>query len=424
MNYYMSFLDFAKTPPMGWNSWDSYGASVTEAEVKGNADYMAKNMKEFGWEYIVVDIQWSEPTADSTRYHPFVPLCMDEYSRLIPAENRFPSSANGKGFKELGDYIHSLGLKFGIHIMRGIPRQAVHQNTALKGTDKRARDIALNNICPWNSDMYGVNVDMPEGQLYYDSLLELYASWGVDFIKVDDIADSKLYKSAHHKEIAAIRKAIDKTGREIVLSLSPGPAAIEDGAFLQDNANMWRMTDDFWDHWRSLYAMFERAAKWAPFVRPGNWPDCDMLPLGHIGIRAVDGGGGDNWTRFTHDEQITLMSLWTIMQSPLMFGGELTDLDPWTLKLITNEQVLKMYKELNYQRQVYRDRTWVVWKAKSETDQYFAIFNTSDEEKQVDASIMSNIVPLEEEVLNLWENEKITLSNQTLPAHGALLIKL
>lgn len=424
MNYYMSFLDFAKTPPMGWNSWDSYGASVTEAEVKGNADYMAKNMKEFGWEYVVVDIQWSEPTADSTRYHPFVPLCMDEYSRLIPAENRFPSSANGKGFKELGDYIHSLGLKFGIHIMRGIPRQAVHQNTALKGTDKRARDIALNNICPWNSDMYGVNVDMPEGQLYYDSLLELYASWGVDFIKVDDIADSKLYKSAHHKEIAAIRKAIDKTGREIVLSLSPGPAAIEDGAFLQDNANMWRMTDDFWDHWRSLYAMFERAAKWAPFVRPGNWPDCDMLPLGHIGIRAVDGGGGDNWTRFTHDEQITLMSLWTIMQSPLMFGGELTDLDPWTLKLITNEQVLKMYKELNYQRQVYRDRTWVVWKAKSETDQYFAIFNTSDEEKQVDASIMSNIVPLEEEVLNLWENEKITLSNQTLPAHGALLIKL
>lgn len=420
----MSFLDFAKTPPMGWNSWDSYGASVTEAEVKGNADYMAKNMKEFGWEYIVVDIQWSEPTADSTRYHPFVPLCMDEYSRLIPAENRFPSSANGKGFKELGDYIHSLGLKFGIHIMRGIPRQAVHQNTALKGTDKRARDIALNNICPWNSDMYGVNVDMPEGQLYYDSLLELYASWGVDFIKVDDIADSKLYKSAHHKEIAAIRKAIDKTGREIVLSLSPGPAAIEDGAFLQDNANMWRMTDDFWDHWRSLYAMFERAAKWAPFVRPGNWPDCDMLPLGHIGIRAVDGGGGDNWTRFTHDEQITLMSLWTIMQSPLMFGGELTDLDPWTLKLITNEQVLKMYKELNYQRQVYRDRTWVVWKAKSETDQYVAIFNTSDEEKQVDASIMSNIVPLEEEVLNLWENEKITLSNQTLPAHGALLIKL
>ncbi|HLU22606.1 MAG TPA: glycoside hydrolase family 27 protein [Bacillaceae bacterium] len=420
----MSFLDFAKTPPMGWNSWDSYGASVTEAEVKGNADYMAKNMKEFGWEYVVVDIQWSEPTADSTRYHPFVPLCMDEYSRLIPAENRFPSSANGKGFKELGDYIHSLGLKFGIHIMRGIPRQAVHQNTALKGTDKRARDIALNNICPWNSDMYGVNVDMPEGQLYYDSLLELYASWGVDFIKVDDIADSKLYKSAHHKEIAAIRKAIDKTGREIVLSLSPGPAAIEDGAFLQDNANMWRMTDDFWDHWRSLYAMFERAAKWAPFVRPGNWPDCDMLPLGHIGIRAVDGGGGDNWTRFTHDEQITLMSLWTIMQSPLMFGGELTDLDPWTLKLITNEQVLKMYKELNYQRQVYRDRTWVVWKAKSETDQYVAIFNTSDEEKQVDASIMSNIVPLEEEVLNLWENEKITLSNQTLPAHGALLIKL
>src|SRR5699024_9462869 len=141
-------------------------------------------------------------------------------SRVIPATNRFPSAENGVGFKALGEYIHSLGLKFGIHIMRGIPRQAVHQNTAIKGTEKRARDIAMNNICPWNSDMYGVNVDIPEGQLYYDSLMDLYASWGVDFIKVDDIANSTLYGGAHTKEIAAIRKAIDRTGRPMVLSLS------------------------------------------------------------------------------------------------------------------------------------------------------------------------------------------------------------
>ncbi len=180
--------------------------------------------------------------------------------------------------------------------------------------------------------MYGVNVDIPEGQLYYDSLLELYAEWGVDFIKVDDIANSYLYGGAHRKEIVAIRKAIDKISRPIVLSLSPGPAQLEDGSFLQEHANMWRLTDDFWDHWPALYHMFDRTERWAPFVRQGNWPDCDMLPLGHIGIRAVDGGGGDNWTgqRFTKAEQYLLMTLWTIFQSPLMYGGTLPDIDEFT----------------------------------------------------------------------------------------------
>ena len=138
----------AKTAPMGWNSWDCYGASVTEDIVRANADFMAKNLKQYGWEYIVVDIQWSEPTAESHEYHPFAPLCMDEYGRLIPAANRFPSSAGGKGFKPLADYIHSLGLKFGIHIMRGIPRQAVHQNTPILGSERTAREIAkTNSIC-------------------------------------------------------------------------------------------------------------------------------------------------------------------------------------------------------------------------------------------------------------------------------------
>lgn len=259
-------LKFAKTPPMGWNSWDCYGASVKEHEIIAHADFMAQKLKKYGWEYIVVDIQWYEPLAVSTVYNDFYPLKMDGYSRLLPAENRFPSAKDGLGFKPLADYIHSLGLKFGIHMMRGIPRQAVHENTPIKGTKLRARDIALNNICPWNSDMYGVNVDLLEGQLYYDSLFELYASWGVDFIKVDDISSSKIYHEAHKKEIRAIRKAIDKTDRPIVLSLSPGPAALKDGSFFQENANMWRLTDDFWDHWDSLIQMFNRTNEWAPFI--------------------------------------------------------------------------------------------------------------------------------------------------------------
>ena len=415
-------LEFAKTPPMGWNSWDCYGASVREEEVREHAKYMSKNLKEYGCEYIVVDIQWSEPEAKSTVYNDFYPLNMDEYSRLIPAENRFPSSKDGRGFKELGDYIHSLGLKFGIHIMRGIPRQAVHQNTAIKGTEKRARDIANNDICPWNSDMYGVNVDMPEGQIYYDSLFELYASWGVDFIKVDDIAHSKLYDDAHKKEIEAIRKAIDKTNRPIVLSLSPGPAQLKNGSFFQDHVNMWRLTDDFWDSWDALYKMFDRTAEWQSFVRRGNWPDCDMLPLGHIGIRAVDGGGGDNWTRFTKDEQYLLMTLWTIFQSPLMYGGTLPDIDNFTLSLFTNEEVLEMYHTITERRQVYRDKEWIVWQAASTESEFVAIFNVSEDDLNLPENLLSDFVG-KDTARNLWEKKTVKVQNQKIHRHGALLLK-
>lgn len=413
-------LSYAPTPPMGWNSWDCFGASVREEEVKAHADVMADKLSAYGWEYVVVDIQWSEPEASSTRYNDFYPLNMDEYSRLIPAENRFPSAKDGNGFKPLGDYIHAKGLKFGIHMMRGIPRQAVHQNTALKGTDKRARDIALNNICPWNSDMYGVNVDMPEGQLYYDSLIELYASWGVDFIKVDDIADSKIYHDAHKKEIAAIQKAIQKVGRPMVLSLSPGPAALKNGTFFQDHANMWRLTDDFWDHWDALYHMFDRTAEWAPYVRPGNWPDCDMLPLGHIGIRAVDGGGGDNWTRFTKDEQYLLMSLWTIFGSPLMFGGTLTDIDDFTLSLLTNESVLKMYHEIVERRQIYRDRDWIVWRGTSKSQSYYGIFNVSEDKKEVPEKL--KVLVEGNSVIDLWHGDMYSKEDVwEVVRHGVIL---
>src|SRR5262249_19611854 len=178
----------APTPPMGWNSWDSFGTGVVEDEVKANADYMSKYMAKSGWQYIVVDIQWSEPNPKSHGYRPDTTLVMDANGRLLPAPNRFPSAADGKGFKALADYVHSKGLKFGIHIMRGIPRRAVDQNLPIAGSQYKAADVAnRQSICRWNSDMYGVDVTKPGGQDYYDSIAKLYASWGLDFIKADDM---------------------------------------------------------------------------------------------------------------------------------------------------------------------------------------------------------------------------------------------
>ena len=425
----MSHHQFALTPPMGWNSWDCYGAAVREEEIRGNAQYMAKHLKAYGWEYVVVDIQWSEPGANSSHYRKFVPLDMDEFSRLIPSVNRFPSSADGKGFRPLSDYVHSLGLKFGIHIMRGIPRQAVHANTKIKGTNVGAREIAHpNSICPWNTDMYGIDCTVDGAQAYYDSLFELYAEWGVDFVKVDDIAASRLY-DFHGDEIKMIRQAIDKCGREMVLSLSPGPAPLEHANELIANANMWRMTDDFWDIWKPLYEMFERAEKWAPYVGPGHWPDCDMLPLGHLGIRSVDGGGSDRLTRFTKDEQLTMMTLWCIFRSPLMFGGEMRDNDEWTLSLQTNEEVLEAHRAGESPRMVYRIEDRTVWMSDGTDGQCFvALFNLGNEAAEVSVTLEQLGLSGAFKVRDLWnreDNEATDASiTRKLNPHAAVFLKL
>lgn len=416
--------NIAKVPPKGWNSWDAYGASVTEDEVRRNAEFMSKYLKQYGWEYIVVDIQWYEPTANSSTYHNFTPLLMDDYSRLIPDEKRFPSAKDGQGFKPLADYVHSLGLKFGIHIMRGIPRQAAQKATPIKGTNKTARDIALNNICPWNADMYGVNMAIPEGQLYYDSLMDLYASWGVDFVKCDDIASSKLYNDKSWRpEIQGLHRAIMHSGRDMVLSLSPGPAQIEDGALLQNNANMWRVTDDFWDDWSLLLDMFDRAEKWAPLSKQGNWPDFDMLPLGHIGIRSVDGPGGDRQTRFTKSEQRMLMSLWCLGQSPLIMGGELTDMDDWTTKLLTNQTLLYMNDYIQEKRQVYRDDNQIIWYAATEKNEYIAVFNISDKEILLNPNDLPDVV-VPTKGYSIWDDQDIDITDYALSSHDVCLIQV
>jgi len=405
----------AKTPPMGWNSWDCYGASVTEDIARRNADYMAKNLKDYGYEYVVVDIQWSDPNVKNHAYTPFAELTMDEYGRLLPAPNRFPS-----GFKALGEFIHSLGLKFGIHIMRGIPRQAVYINTPVKGTDVKARNIAqFNSVCQWNSDMYGIDAAVPGAAEYYESIFELYAEWGVDFIKVDDIA-----REFHVGEINLIRRAIDKCGRDIVLSISPGASPLEHAEYFKQNVNMWRITDDFWDRWDLLYEMFERAEKWAPHAGAGHFPDADMLP-----VAAVNQCYGENaWTKFTEDEQVTMMTLWCIIRSPLMIGSELTKLDDFTLKLLTNADLLEMLKASWHAKQVYRRDDIIVWTALHKPGGvYLAVFNAADEVQDIIVRLSDAELFGEYEAFDLWTKEKLIIKDELtlkINAHGAKVFKL
>lgn len=410
-----------KTAPMGWNSWDCYGASVTEETVRKNAEFMAKNLKQYGWEYIVVDIQWSQPTALGHVYAPFTELCMDEYSRLIPAENRFPSSAGGKGFKPLAEYVHSLGLKFGIHIMRGIPRQAVHRNTAIKGTDKTARQIAKTaSTCFWNTDMYGVDPEKEGAKEYYDSLFELYASWGVDFIKIDDICRELPHEES---ELVMISKSIRGCGRDMIFSLSPGPAVLDKSEVYKQVADMWRITDDFWDRWDLLYAMFERCEKWAIHTGAGHWPDADMLPIG-----ALNQDEDVNYvTKFSEDEQINMMTLWAIFRSPLIIGGEMTKFDDFTMSLLTNEAILKMHATSRHAHQVWRREVngveTVLWTSMcADGGQYFALFNLGEEDNEVELGLQDLELYDEVNMTELWSGEdcgKGTSVKVKLPKHGA-----
>ena len=410
-------------PPMGWNSYDYYDTTVTEADVKANADYMAKYLKPYGWEYVVVDIEWYAYGAGTRRaehqYIPFYKVEMDEYSRLLPCPERFPSSVGGKGFKPLADYVHDLGMKFGIHIMRGIPRIAAHTHTGLLGTDLTANEIANPySICYWNPDMYGVCTEKEEAQLYYDSLFQLYAEWGVDFVKCDDIC--RMDAQSSKEEIRMLHRAIEKCGRNIVLSLSPGPAIPEEADFYHENAEMWRITDDFWDNWNLLRDMFDRCKTWQGQAKVTGYPDCDMLPVGTIG----KGFHNERLTRFTKDEQRTMMSLWCMVSSPLMLGAELPKLDDWTLKLLTNQRVLALMTETKDAVEYYRDEELIIWKS-TQLDTgatNLAIFNIS--EKPVTVIPASYFAEEKGSTINLWEDEELVPGDKAdIPSHGVLLLQ-
>lgn len=398
------------TAPMGWNSWDCYGAAVTEDIVRKNADFMAKHLKKYGWEYITVDIQWYEPDVKTHEYTPFAKLCIDEYSRVIPAENRFPSSAGGKGFAPLAEYVHSLGLKFGIHIMRGIPRQAVYERTKIKGTDKTAADIAkTDSICAWNTDMYGVDPAKPGAKEYYDSIFELYASWGVDFIKCDDIA-RELPKE--ESELIMLSDSLKNCGRDMVLSLSPGPALLEKAELYKQVSNMWRITDDFWDNWQLLYNMFERCEKWAPHNGAGHWADADMLPIGYI----KQDYSPDITTQFTKDEQVTMLTLWSIFRSPLIIGGEMTKFDDFTMSLLTNEGILKMHRNARHSHQVWRREMngseIVLWTAAdAEGCQYAALFNIGENSADISVPLTELEIYEAKDITELWSNKAFHADN-------------
>ncbi len=434
----------AAVPPMGWNSYTCYGISVREEEVKANARYMAENLLQYGWQYVVVDGNWFQDTGPMRGEASWErgPRRLDEYGRLLPELHKFPCAANGAGLKPLGDYVHSLGLKFGIHIWRGIPQGAVEDNCPVLGTPYRAQDVCDPEEACGDGQMRDLKMEHPGAQAYYDSLLDLYVSWGVDYIKADNIEPP--YCRAH---VEALGRSIAGCNRPIVLSLS---AAQEPDVCFPEHrkahCELWRIGGDLPDMWSQVKKTFEFLPRWMRHSGPGHWPDADMLPFGKLRIRWWDAADGDpHMTKLTRDEQITTMTLWCIARSPLMFAGDLPSNDAWTLQLITNPEVLAVNQKSTGNREEFRrggptgelglaaregneERVWAA-AAEDGCSRYVACFNLADENTStIQVPFAELLLPKTCSVRDLWTREDLGTSTCSFSAemrpHGARLFKI
>ncbi len=432
----ISHGQLAQTPPMGWNSYNCFGSAVHEDEVKANADYMAKNLKQFGWQYVVVDFLWAfdnppgsnigNPYQQRMRDGSYIPwLAMDKWGRLLPNTNKFPSAFGNKGFKPLSDYVHAAGLKFGIHLMRGIPRQAVWAKSPVKGTKGITADMIADtsSTCSWLNHMYGIDMKKPGAQEYLNSLLELYKEWEVDFIKVDDLS-----RPYHLEEVEGYHKAILNSGRPTILSLSPGETPVAQANHVKKEANMWRMADDFWDDWKMILQMFDYAKSWEGVGGPGHWPDCDMMQIGKLSKRGPV--GPERYSRFTEDELYTHMNFWCIFQSPLILGGNLPENRPQDLALFTNSEVLAVNQQAQNPKQLYKQDSIMAWVSEvpGSKDRYVALFNLGNTAR--DASIVFSTLGLNGKikVRDLWKKTDLGVFKkpytQQLNPHASVLLRL
>ena len=424
----------APTPPMGWNSWDAYGLTIDEPDFKANARQLAK-LHAYGWTYAVIDEGWymGNPFGDKLQHRDYA---LDAHGLLIPATKRFPSAADGQGFKPIADWVHAQGLKFGIHIVRGIPKQAVEANLPIADSSFHAQDAAdTADTCPWDDGDYGIR-DNAAGQAYYDSMLALYAHWGVDFLKVDCIANNP-YRISEIRQIAA---AIKKTGRPIVLSLSPGPTQPAHAAEIRQYGQMWRISNDVWDGWTFVHEhpnddfpmgvrnIFDRLLPWVGQAHDGRWPDADMLPFGMLAPHP--GWGAPRHSRLTLDEERTQLSLLAMARSPLILGANLTQLDEPTHALITNKDVIAIDQHSHDNHPVEalppgfeHARVWVA--SGQAGERYLAVFNLDDKPASLQASWEQlGMAAGKHAARELWSGRRLEASarlNIQLPAHGCVL---
>jgi alpha-galactosidase len=442
----------AEKPPMGWNSFMSYGVYLHEQAAMENLEAMAEKLKSYGYEYYVIDNGWfGEYVLQPGTMYPAEKHASDvrinEYGLLQPSECYFPN-----GMQPIIDRCHELGLKFGVHLMRGIPRKAVKQNLPIQGTPYHAQDIAdINSICAWCDYNYGVDMSKPGAQEFYNSLVNQLASWGVDFIKADDIVPFP-------EEVVAMAKAIEQCGRPIMLSLSPGGNAPIENIASYRYGNMLRVTADIWDDKHGIDQCFDAWKKWQGTEQSGFYPDMDMIPFGQLqlmspkpanlgnrskadlqaqakagtledDIALLAGKGWHRQCEFTEPQMLSFITLRALSASPLMMGGDLPSLDDYSLSLLTNADMLACNQNSVMGHLAYESGGIEVWNTPEQgavNAGWLGVFNRTDSPQSV--SLTPEQLGLDAKqtykMRDVWNIHTISASTDyKIPADGVVFIR-
>jgi len=440
----------AQTPPMGWNSFDSYGVYLNEKAAMENVEAFAEKLKPYGYEYFVIDAGWfGEFKLKAGTIYPAEKhaskLKFNEFGLLQPSDTYFSN-----GFQRIIDRCHELGIKFGLHLMRGIPRSAVKANTPVKGTKYFAQDIVdTTSICAWNHQNYGVDMSKPGAQEFYNSLINQMAEWGVDFLKYDDIVPFPA-------EVDAVSKAIAQCGRPILLSLSPGGTLDTSYIDFFKKGNMLRITHDIWDDQKGIDECFDAWKLWKGKEEPGFWVDMDMIPFGKLqlmsprpegvdekltsneikekikngelsGIELLAGKGWTRWSEFNKDQMYTFITLRALSASPLMMGGDLPTLDNFSLKLITNKDIIDCNQNGVMGKLVFDNQEIEIWntKMKNKKGGWIGIFNRTTEVKTVslDKKTLGLYQEVSYDLKDVWNDQQVDNLIFTINPNGAKFLR-
>ena len=410
----------APRPPLGWNSFDSYGVYLHEKAAMENLEAMAVQLKPYGYEYFVIDNGWfGEYKLKPGTLYPLEKHASDvrlnEFGQVIPSKTYFPG-----GFKPIADRCHQLGLKFGIHMMRGIPRKAVEMNLPIKGTPYRARGIAETNPksnCVWCTYNYGVDMSRPGAQEWYDGLVQHLADMGVDMIKYDDIVP-------YPAEVEAVAKAIKKCGKPILYSLSPGGDVPPEAIKSFQMAHMLRVTKDVWDQAHYLDDCFDAWRKWTGKEGDNFWIDMDMIPFGQLLMMSprkemlregdanavrLAGNGYRRWQQYSQDQMFTFITMRALSASPLMVGGDLPTMDGFSLRLLTDPDMLACNQNGVMGKLVSAKAGIEVWRTPEKGQKnrgWIGVFNRTDRLKTV--TLTQAVLGLETpaKLCDVWKGRK------------------
>jgi alpha-galactosidase len=445
----------AKTPPLGWNSFDSYGITIYEEVAMKEIDAFIQKFAPHGYEYFVIDNGWF--ASPETKMHEGYMMAtadkpspkqvsIDAFGIPIPSPKFFPN-----GLKPLIDKLHAKGLKFGVHLMRGIPRIAVERNSPIKGTNYKAKDIFTTfDDCNWCTFMHGVDMTKPGSQEYYNSVFNQFAAWGIDFVKIDDVTNFPA-------EMEAYAKAIEQCGRPMMLSLSPGGDSNVKYLDSYKKTNMVRTTPDIWDEQLSLERSFASMRKWQGLEQTGFWPDLDMIPFGELCIlrraeveerdtnKTLEEFMGQmhHWCKFTENQKETFITQRAISASPIMIGGSMISMDEHSTKLLTSPEMLACVKNGVHGKLIHEENNVELWNAPLTNKQrqgfqeyvykagWVAFFNRSDKKQTVDVSWkLSSFMPNGSYNLkDIWGNQSVTNYKKgdklsiKIPENGVVFLK-